>query len=145
MMARTGTSALFAALCYLPITFATACGGDDGGQQPETMLPVEQTTTTTAERTTAATAPPAQTAPAVITISDFAFNEYNDIVAKPGAQVTVKNLDEDAHTVTSYTPSAFNVDLAPKTETTFTAPTQPGSYPFHCNHHSSMHGTLIVR
>jgi plastocyanin len=145
MMARTGNSALFAALCYLPILFTTACGGDDGGQQPETMRPVE-TTATTAERTTAPAAPlPAQTGPAAITIHDFAFNEYNDVVAKAGAQVTVKNLDEDAHTVTSYTPDAFSVDLAPKSETTFTAPTQPGSYPFHCNHHSSMHGTLIVQ
>lgn len=146
MMARTGNSALFVALCYLTILFTTACGGDDGGQQPETMRPVEKTTTTTtAERTTAPTAPPAQAGPAVITIYDFAFNEYNDVVTRPGAQVTVKNLDEDAHTVTSNTQGAFSVDLGPKSEATFTAPTQPGSYPFHCNHHSSMHGTLIVQ
>jgi plastocyanin len=146
MMTRTGKPAILATLCYLTILFATACGEDYGGQQPETMSPVE-TTTTTAERTTAPTAapPPAQAGPPVITIFDFAFNEYNDVFAKPGAQVTVRNLDEDAHTVTSNTPAAFSVDLAPKAEATFTAPRQPGSYPFHCNHHSSMHGTLIVQ
>jgi plastocyanin len=145
MMARTGNSALFATLCCLTLLFITACGGDGGGQQPVTMPPVEKSTTT-AERTIAPTAsPPAQAGPAVVTIYDFAFNEYNDVVAKPGAQVTVKNLDEEAHTLTSNTPGAFSVDLAPKSEATFPAPTQPGSYPFHCDHHSSMHGTLIVQ
>ncbi|MGI8612722.1 MAG: cupredoxin domain-containing protein [Nocardioidaceae bacterium] len=28
---------------------------------------------------------------------------------------------------------------------TFTAPTKPGSYPYHCTYHSSMHGTLVVK
>jgi plastocyanin len=146
MMTRTGKSVMLATLCYLTIVFATACGGDNGDQQPETMSPVE-TTTATAERTTAPTAatPPAQAGPPVITIFDFAYNEYNDVVAKPGAIVTVKNTDEDAHTVTSNAPGAFSVALAPMSEATFAAPSQPGSYPFHCDHHSSMHGTLIVQ
>jgi plastocyanin len=144
MMTRTTNSAMLAALSYLTILFATACGGDNGGQQPETMRPVE-TPTATAERTTAPPAVGEPAGPAVITIHDFAFNEYNDVVAKPGALVTVKNTDEDPHTLTSNTPGAFSVDLAPMSEATFTAPTQPGSYPFHCNHHSSMHGTLIVQ
>ena len=145
MRTCAGKAAKLATLCST-ILFATACGGDDGGQQPETMRPVE-TITTNVERTPAPTAAPspAQAGPSMITIYDFVFNEFNDVVAKPGAQVTVKNLDEDAHTVTSYTPGAFSVDLAAKSEVTFTAPTKPGSYPFHCNHHSSMHGTLIVQ
>jgi plastocyanin len=81
----------------------------------------------------------------MITIYDFVFNDFNDVVVKPGAQVTVKNTDADAHTVTSYIPGAFNVDVAAGSEATFTAPSAPGSYPFHCNHHASMHGTLIVQ
>jgi plastocyanin len=135
---------MLATLCYLTILFSAACGGDNGGQQPATEPPVE-TPTATAERTTAPTAAPAPAGPPVITIHDFAFNEYNDVFAKPGALVTVKNTDEDPHTVTSNTPGAFSVDVAAGSEATFTAPAKPGSYPFHCNHHSSMHGTLIVQ
>jgi plastocyanin len=144
MMTRTANSAMSATVCYLTILFATACGGDNGGQQPEATRPAEPPKAT-AERTTAPPAAPAPVGPPVITISDFSYNEYNDVVAKPGAQVTVKNADEDPHTLTSNTPGAFSVDLAPRSEATFTAPAQPGSYPFHCNHHSSMHGTLIVQ
>jgi plastocyanin len=142
MIARTGKSAMLAMLSYLTILFAAACGGSDTGQQPETASPAETTTTTT-EPTAAP--PPAQAGPPMITIDDFVFNDYNDVAVKPGAQVTVKNTDRDPHTVTSNTPGAFNIDVAAMSEATFTAPSQPGSYPFHCNHHSSMHGTLIVQ
>jgi len=146
MMARTSTSAMLATLPCVTILSAAACGGSDTGQQPAATTPAA-TTTTTYEPTSAPTAapPPAQAGPPTITIFDFVFNEFNDVVVSPGAQVTVTNTDEDPHTVTSYTPGAFDIDIAAKSEATFTAPSQPGSYPFHCGNHTSMHGTLIVQ
>jgi plastocyanin len=145
MRACTGKAAALATLSYLTIVFATACGGSDV-DQPEATSPAETTTATTALTTPRAEAPPpAQAGPPTITIDDFVFNDFNSLTVKAGAQVTVKNNDADPHTVTSNTPGAFNIDVAARSEATFTAPSRPGSYPFHCNHHSSMHGTLIVQ
>jgi plastocyanin len=55
----------------------------------------------------------------------------------------VDNQDGTEHTVTADTGDAFD-DPARAGTTTFTAPTEPGSYPFHCEIHPEMHGTLVV-
>jgi plastocyanin len=39
----------------------------------------------------------------------------------------------------------FDADINGNGQTTFTAPAKPGSYPYHCEYHGSMHGTLIVQ
>jgi plastocyanin len=149
MTAHTSTSATLATLSCVTILSAAACGGSDNGQQPAATMPAATTTTpygpTTTTYAPTAAPPPAQAGPPTITIFDFVFNEFNDVVVSPDAQVTVTNTDEDPHTVTSYTPGAFDIDIAAKSEATFTAPSQPGSYPFHCGNHTSMHGTLIVQ
>ena len=77
-----------------------------------------------------------------ITIKDFGFTTPDSV--SPGATVTVDNKDGTAHTVTSDVGNAFD-DAASEGTTTFTAPTKPGSYPFHCSIHPSMHGTLVVQ
>jgi plastocyanin len=78
---------------------------------------------------------------AVITIKDFAFTTPTSV--SPGATITVRNMDSTAHTVTADSGDAFD-DAAAVGESTFTAPTKPGSYPFHCNIHPEMHGVLVV-
>jgi plastocyanin len=77
-----------------------------------------------------------------ITISDFSFTTPDSV--SPGAEVTVDNEDSAAHTVTADEGNAFD-DAADAGVSTFTAPTKPGSYPFHCNFHPGMHGTLVVK
>lgn len=77
-----------------------------------------------------------------ITIENFGFTTPDSV--SPGATVTVDNKDGTAHTVTSDDGSAFD-DAAASGTSTFTAPTKPGSYPFHCTIHPSMHGTLVVK
>jgi plastocyanin len=116
---------------------ATACGGNGDQESAPTVPPASPTTT-------AAPAPasPVPAAGTEITITDF---EMSDLTVPPGAQVTVVNKDPEEHTVTSNTPGAFDSTVAGNSQSTFSAPTAPGSYPFHCNHHSSMHGTLVVR
>jgi plastocyanin len=54
-------------------------------------------------------------------------------------------MDGEAHTVTADSAKAFDVKVGAGSVTTFTAPTTPGSYPFHCTYHGNMHGVLIVR
>ena len=77
-----------------------------------------------------------------ITISDFLYSTPDSV--SPGATVTVNNKDSAAHTVTADSGNAFD-DTANNGTSTFTAPTKPGSYPFHCNFHPEMHGTLVVK
>jgi plastocyanin len=76
-----------------------------------------------------------------ISISNFKFTA---ISVPAGSTVTVSNNDTPQHTVTSDDGTSFNVKVDPGKSATFTAPSKPGVYKFHCNIHSSMHGTLTV-
>jgi plastocyanin len=78
----------------------------------------------------------------VITIKDFAFTTPASV--SPGGTITVKNEDDTEHTVTADSGNAFD-DQAPTGNSTFKAPTKPGSYPFHCSIHPEMHGVLAVK
>jgi plastocyanin len=70
---------------------------------------------------------------------------YTDLTVAPGTTITVNNLDSAEHTVTSDTKGAFDASSVEQgTPATFTAPTTPGKYTFHCSYHPSMHGTLTV-
>ncbi len=104
------------------------------------------------QHTTAASAPasssssaapsPASATATTITIDGF---KYTDVTVPPGAQITVVNKDSAEHTVTSDASGGFNVEVEGKDQVMFTAPTQPGTYPFHCTYHPSMHGVLTVQ
>jgi plastocyanin len=64
----------------------------------------------------------------------------------PGTQIIVANADDTEHTVTSDTPGVFDAHVDGQIRhATFAAPNEPGVYPFHCTHHPTMHGTLIVQ
>jgi plastocyanin len=86
-------------------------------------------------------APLAQASTAEITISQFAFS---DTTATPGATISVRNLDDTEHTVTS-SPGQFDTGAVAATGTsTIVAPSTPGVYEFVCNIHPSMRGRLTV-
>ncbi|HMZ12643.1 MAG TPA: cupredoxin domain-containing protein [Mycobacterium sp.] len=124
------------ALGFATLLFVTACSSGN--------------VTTTSSSTEAAPASvataPATTTPAAgltITIGDFNFGD--PLTVRPGATVTVVNSDGAEHTVTADSGSAFNAEVSGKGTTTFTAPTQPGTYAFHCTYHPMMHGRLTVQ
>ena len=77
-----------------------------------------------------------------ITIKDFKYTTPASVA--PGAKINVTNEDSAAHTVTADSGDAFD-DQANTGTSSFTAPSQPGSYPFHCTFHPEMHGTLVVK
>ena len=79
---------------------------------------------------------------AMIMIHDFAFKGPGSVAA--GAEVTVMNMDSEAHTVTADGAGAFDVKVDPGKSATFRAPTAAGDYAFHCTFHSNMHGSLTV-
>jgi plastocyanin len=78
-----------------------------------------------------------------ITISGMAFGE--PLTVTPGATITIVNKDSVEHSVTSQPKGPFDTDVDGGAQKTFTAPTQPGEYPFICTYHPSMKGTLIVK
>jgi plastocyanin len=81
---------------------------------------------------------------AAITISNFAYQAPAPVA--PGTEVTVTNMDTTEHTVTADDGKAFDVEVKENGGTaTFTAPSQPGTYAFHCRYHANMHGTLTVK
>jgi plastocyanin len=78
-----------------------------------------------------------------IAISGMAFGE--PVTVSPGAQVAITNGDGVEHSVTSKTAGQFDTEVDANGQKTFTAPTQPGEYPFYCKYHSNMKGTLTVK
>ena len=90
--------------------------------------------------TTGAGAAPAPAA-AAIEISDFAFSAS---AAGPGAAVAVSNRDGFPHTVTADSGSFDSGTVDAGATGSFVAPSAPGTYPFHCEIHPQMNGTLTV-
>jgi plastocyanin len=78
-----------------------------------------------------------------ITISGMSFGD--PITVSPGAQIDIVNHDTVEHSVTSQPKGKFNTDVDGGQQKSFTAPTEPGEYPFICVYHSNMKGTLIVK
>ncbi|MBS2539946.1 cupredoxin domain-containing protein, partial [Catenulispora sp. NF23] len=99
--------------------------------------------TTTTPMTTTPSPAPTTAAAAQITIDNFAFSPAN-LTVHPGQSVTVVNHDSVTHTLTAAGGKFDTGDINPGKSATFTAPATPGSYPYVCSIHASMHGTLTV-
>jgi plastocyanin len=133
--ARSTRKAVVSCLCGIALLALTSCGSS-------TSSASSASATSSAGGSPAAGAGAATAGDAVITIHDFAFTTPASV--SPGAKVSVHNTDGLAHTVTADEGKTFD-SPAPAGDSSFTAPTTPGSYPFHCNIHPEMHGTLVVR
>jgi plastocyanin len=80
-----------------------------------------------------------------VEIANFAFSPAT-ITVKAGETITITNKDTAGHTFTSDDGSSFDTGIITKDQTvTVTAPSEPGTYPFHCTPHPNMKGTLIVQ
>lgn len=117
------------------LLLTSACSGSSTKDTSDTSLPSSPSEPTAASTTAAADDSP------LITIKGF---RYTPVQVAPGTTITVKNLDDVEHTVTSDTKGEFDAAEIGGTPKTFTAPTKPGAYNFHCTYHASMHGQLIV-
>ena len=78
-------------------------------------------------------------------ITITALNFGDPLTVPPGAQITVVNSDDVAHTVTSKVKGQFDVKVGGNAQATFAAPTTPGRYPYYCVYHPGMVGVLIVQ
>ncbi|WP_051637766.1 hypothetical protein [Rhodococcus sp. UNC363MFTsu5.1] len=101
-----------------------ACSSDDGSEHhPST------------------TVAPESGAP-VIAIEDFTYKTPPSVRA--GEEVVVRNGAGPEHSVTSDTEGLFDTHVDGNESATFTAPTTPGAYTFHCVYHPEMYSILIV-
>ena len=65
---------------------------------------------------------------------------------RPGQQLTIVNNDDPNHTVTADQNNLFDIRVSGGGGVEpFTAPMAPGTYPFHCKYHATMHGSLTVQ
>lgn len=123
----------------------SACGSstDPAGPASTSLTsPMSMPMTSSSSSTAGASASAAPEAKvAVISITDFRFSV--PISVTPGATITIKNDDSQAHTVTSKE-GGFDVKVDPHTTATLTAPDKVGSYPFVCSFHANMTATLVV-
>jgi plastocyanin len=93
-----------------------------------------------------ATAVPAASTAALGSTNEVVVTGYKfpPISAAPGATLTLVDRDDEPHTVTADDGSFRAGPFNPKAPATLVAPTKPGTYPFHCEIHPTMHGALVV-
>lgn len=142
MAPRTLTQVLAAAVV---VVGAAGCGSstDEGGTTadsapPSTSAPASPSEPTTPDESEEGT----NAEPAVITIKDFEFT--GPATVAPGATVMVVNEDTASHTATSDAGDFDEVVVEGGAEGTFTAPSEPGEYPYVCDFHPDMTATLVV-
>lgn len=132
-------------LSLVVLVTTVACGGAETEAAPSPSASPSTSSSAPAEPSSESAEPTeAAEEPAekvVITISDFAFQVPESV--PPGAEVTVVNEDSSYHTVTG-DDGEFDVGARKGEPVTFTAPEEPGEYPFHCTPHPDMQATLVV-
>jgi plastocyanin len=115
----------------LAIALAVACGGGGGDTPTNPGNPGN----------------PGGGGPTVTTSVNLQGSLFNpaDIQVSPGATVTFTNLDGIPHTVTFDNTNITSIDSYSTGAKTVTMPTATGTYPFHCQFHGNMKGTVVVK
>lgn len=137
----TVSSLRVAAAAATVLFLAAACGGTSSGGSSASNPP--PAATATAAATAPASSAPTAAAGAQITIASFSFG--SPLTVKAGQKVSVKNSDGVTHTVTADDGKSFDASVDANGTASFTAPSKPGTYKFHCTIHPQMKGTLTVQ
>lgn len=113
-------------ICAALVLPVTACGSSDSARSAETTP------------TTAATG----SSDSSVVVQNYTFPAVSTTA---GATLTLVDKDDEQHTMTADDGSFKGGPFNNKAPGTLVAPSKPGSYPFHCEIHPTMHGTLVVR
>lgn len=128
------------------VLLAGACGDDDSAEDSTaptgaaSSAPASPTTGGGGAPTSAPTSEPGGAA-AEIVAEGF---QFNDLTVAPGATITLVNNDSEPHTVTADDESFDSGNIQSGENGELVAPTEPGTYAFHCEIHPSMQATLTV-
>ena len=117
---------------------ASGCGSDSETASPKSSASSADSTESPSSGGESSEA----TGTAVITIKDFKFQGPESVA--PGTEITVVNEDDAAHTVTAEGDGGFDVSMEAGETVKFTAPSEPGEYPYICTVHPGMKGSLVV-
>ncbi|WP_026535859.1 cupredoxin domain-containing protein [Arthrobacter sp. H14] len=118
----------------------TGCGGTTEEPAPE---PEPSSSSAPAGESPAGGSEDGSAEEVVITVENFEYIGPESV--SPGATITVINKDSAPHTVTSEEEGVFDVVFEGGETVTFTAPEEPGEYPYICTYHPNMAGTLVVK
>lgn len=113
-------------ICAALVLPVTACGSSDSARSAETTP------------TTAATG----SSDSTVVVQNYTFPAVSTTA---GTTLTLVDKDDEQHTMTADDGSFKGGPFNNKAPGTLVAPSKPGSYPFHCEIHPTMHGTLVVR
>lgn len=113
-------------ICAALVLPVTGCGPSDSARSAETTP------------TTAATG----SSDSTVVVQNYTFPAVSTTA---GATLTLVDKDDEQHTMTADDGSFKGGPFNNKAPGTLVAPSKPGSYPFHCEIHPTMHGTLVVR
>lgn len=127
-------------ICLVAMVTA-ACGDEQQTTPPETTTTIQATTTAQAEVTTTAAAEPETSPTLSITIAAFRFS--GDETGTVGDTVQITNSDSVGHTWTS-TDGAFHSGVIGSGETFTYTFEEAGSYPFFCQIHTEMSGSIEI-
>lgn len=127
------------AVAMLGLTLAAGCGGSGAAHGPEAghadvKIPV-------ALSAVPATSAPPDRGSVTITIQGSGFGAPQTV--NPGEPIELVN--KGSATCALRSGSMLDVQVAPGARASFTAPTEPGSYPLSCGLHPDLRGTLNVR
>ena len=132
---RDGTARARAVLIAVALAAVALAAAGCGGGGSSASLPGS------AQISKAATAGGGSSRP-VLTVSAF---QFADITVAPGATIQLVDNDDEPHTVTADDKSFDSTSFDKASPGSLVAPNKPGRYPFHCEVHPSMRGTLTVR
>lgn len=126
--------------CGAPGTSGSGTSGSGTTAAPTTTERSASALPATTEPVPSTSSPSSSPAAASAQILIKGFKYQGAETVSPGATISVTNEDIEAHTITADTGDALNAIIKVGTGT-FTAPTKPGTYPYHGN----MKGTLTVK
>ncbi len=136
-------------LLLLPVAAAVlacaGCGSDDASPTTSSAA-APATPAATAPTTSAPAAAPATPASSAkrVSIKDFDYAPGTVEVAV-GTKVTWTNRDAANHTVTFDSGDKQDLGNQPTGKSVTRTFTKPGTYAYHCDFHTNMHGTVVVR
>jgi plastocyanin len=132
-----------AVIVIIGVIVAIAAGKNNDNNSSTTPPPTPTSNQSANSSSPTPNPTPEATSTDKVTIHDLGFSPA-DITVKKGTTVTWTNNDSVTHTVTSDSGSTLNSDNLDQGESYSVKLDTTGTFSYHCNFHSNMHGKVTV-